>query len=284
MSATVGSVGSTGRFVDLPRRGRTFVREHPGPEGAPTVVLLHGWATTAALNWAPSFGPLSEHFRVIALDHRGHGRGLRAATPFRLADCADDVAALLATLDIPQCIAVGYSMGGPIAQLMARDHPDVVSGIVLCATSTNWRDVRQQILWNSLALLRFWLGLAPDTIWRRALRLGGFPDSPVTTWTTSELTRGSASDLAEAGHELSRFDSRKWIGDLTVPAAVIVTLRDQGVPPGHQRDLAERLQAPVFEIDGDHGAAISKARQFNPLLLEALDTVDAAAAGTQVAA
>ena len=84
-----------GRFVELPSRGRTFVREHPGPHGAPTVVLLHGWTATAALNWRPSFGPLSDHFRVLALDHRGHGRGLRAADPFRLEDCADDVAALL---------------------------------------------------------------------------------------------------------------------------------------------------------------------------------------------
>ena len=114
-------------------------------------------------------------------------------------------------------------------------------------------------------------------VWRRALRLTGFPDSPATTWTTSELTRGSAGALAEAGHELSRFDSREWAGELTTPAAVIVTLRDQGVPPGHQRDLAERLGAPVFEVDGDHGAAVSRARTFNPILLEALAAVESAA-------
>ena len=48
-----------GRYVDLPGRGRTFVRELAGPDGAPTVVLLHGWTTTAALNWSPSFGPLA---------------------------------------------------------------------------------------------------------------------------------------------------------------------------------------------------------------------------------
>ena len=63
-----------GRFVELPGRGRTFVRELAGPQGAPVVVLLHGWSATAALNWSLSFFPLATRFRVIAIDHRGHGR------------------------------------------------------------------------------------------------------------------------------------------------------------------------------------------------------------------
>ena len=66
----------------------------PGRPGAPVVVLLHGWTATADLNWFACFRPLAEHYRVIALDHRGHGRGLRSAEPFRLEQCADDVAAL----------------------------------------------------------------------------------------------------------------------------------------------------------------------------------------------
>ena len=123
-----------GRFVELPARGRTFVRECGEPEGAPVVVLLHGWTATAALNWYPSFAPLANNFRVIALDHRGHGRGLRSRAAFRLEDCADDVAALLGAIGVERCVAVGYSMGGSIAQLLWQRHPNVVDGLVLCAT------------------------------------------------------------------------------------------------------------------------------------------------------
>jgi len=54
------------------------------------------------------------------MDHRGHGRGIRSAKPFRLADCADDVAALADRLGIETFIPVGYSMGGTVAQLMWR--------------------------------------------------------------------------------------------------------------------------------------------------------------------
>ena len=80
-----------GRPVHLPGRGDTFVRESSGPVGAPTVVLLHGWTATADLNWHHSFETLARHYRVIAVDHRGHGRGLRTDGAFSLTECADDL-------------------------------------------------------------------------------------------------------------------------------------------------------------------------------------------------
>ena len=49
----------------------------------------------------------------MALDHRGHGRGIRSRRPFRLEDCADDAAALIDELGLGPVTAVGYSMGGP---------------------------------------------------------------------------------------------------------------------------------------------------------------------------
>ena len=68
------------------------------------------------------------------MDHRGHGRGLRDDRPFRLEDCADDVAAVADQLGIERMIVVGYSMGGPIAQLLWRRHSALVDGLVLCST------------------------------------------------------------------------------------------------------------------------------------------------------
>ena len=76
----------------------------------------------------------------MALDQRGHGRGIRSLRPFRLQDCADDVIALADVLDVDRVIPVGYSMGGPVALLAARRHPDRVPGIVLCATSARFSD------------------------------------------------------------------------------------------------------------------------------------------------
>src|SRR5262245_23993383 len=104
-----------GRVIALAGRGDSWILEMPGPPGAPVVLLLHGLGATAALNWHAVFDALGRHYRVIAVDHRGHGRGIRLRGRFRLADCADDAAALLAALGIEHAIAVGYSMGGPVA-------------------------------------------------------------------------------------------------------------------------------------------------------------------------
>jgi 3-oxoadipate enol-lactonase len=259
-----------GGVVHVPGRGEFFLRDSGG-EGSP-VLLLHGWMFSADLNWWRAYGALEQAgYRVLALDHRGHGRGLRTHTPFRLSDCADDAAALLRHVGVSEALVVGYSMGGAIAQLMARDHRDVVAGLVLGATSSHWTGARQRVLWRGLALVRLALGLAPDGAWRRGLRIAGFPDSATTTWITAELTRGSASDLAEAGRELGRFDSRGWLGAVTVPAAVIVTTKDAGVPPAHQRELAALLRAERFEVRGDHSAVTSRAKEFNAVLLSALE-------------
>ena len=123
------------RLVELPGRGTTRVWECPGPPGAGTLVLIHGVAGTAELNWGKVFAPLGRHFRVVAADLRGHGDGIRLRSRFRLEDCADDVAALASVLDIRRFAAVGYSMGGMVAQLLYRRHASLLSGLVLCSTA-----------------------------------------------------------------------------------------------------------------------------------------------------
>src|SRR5215207_8524945 len=130
-------------FADVPEGhrldvdGRQLFFRRCG-SGTP-VLLLHGLGATGALNWRGCFGSLAARNLVLAPDHRGHGRGERVGNRFRLADCADDAAALLRTLGGRPAVVVGYSMGGPIAQLLALRHPDLVAGLVLCATARDFR-------------------------------------------------------------------------------------------------------------------------------------------------
>jgi len=116
-----------GRHVVLPGRGTTFVRQLDGPPGAPVLLLLHGWTAPSDLTWFACFEELSHHFGVVAMDLRGHGRGLRSRAPFRLEDCADDAAALVDVLGLRApgtgpLVVVGYSLGGCVAQLLWRRH------------------------------------------------------------------------------------------------------------------------------------------------------------------
>jgi pimeloyl-ACP methyl ester carboxylesterase len=121
------------RTVLVPGRGEFFLRDSGGD--GPPVLLVHGWMFPSDLNWAQTYGPLQKAgYRVLAMDLRGHGRGLRSSAAFRLVDCADDAAGVLGQLGVAPALVVGYSMGGPVAQLLARRHPERVAGIVLCAT------------------------------------------------------------------------------------------------------------------------------------------------------
>jgi 3-oxoadipate enol-lactonase len=252
-------------------RGEFFLRDTGGT--GPVVLLIHGWMFPSDLNWLQTFGPLERAgYRVLAMDLRGHGRGLRTADRFRLADCADDAAAVLAELDAAPALVVGYSMGGPVAQLLAKRHPEAVAGFVLCATALDWGDPKQKVAWRTMGGLRLVLGAFPLGTWRALVRLSG-ADEQQSAWVTAELSRGNARDLAEAGRELGRFDSSGWVGDLPQPAAVVLTARDRLVPPRKQRALAAALGVEPHVVDADHEACARDAGLFNPVLLAALAAV-----------
>jgi pimeloyl-ACP methyl ester carboxylesterase len=263
------------RTVIVPGRGELFLRDSgpAHPEG-PVVMLLHGWVANADLNWCGAYSALAAAgYRVLAIDHRGHGRGLRAFTPFRLTDCAGDAAGALRVLDVAPAIVVGYSMGGAVAQLMARDHTDVVSGLVLSGTAQHWQDPETRRTFRALGLVGLMLSRAPRSTWRAGLRRAGLQDSPQTAWVLSEMMRHSVPDIIEAGRELGRFDSRPWMAPLAIPAAVVVTARDRAVPPRKQRELATALGAHVFEAPIDHLDVTTNGKTYNPVLLQALAAV-----------
>ena len=179
-----------GYVVHLPGRGEMFVRDSGGD--GPPVLLLHGWIFQSDLNWYRTYEPLiAAGYRVLAIDHRGHGRGLRAEQPFRLSECAADAAAVVDRLGCGPVTAIGYSMGGAIAQLMGRDHAAQVSGLVLCATSRDWQGRQLKAVFAAMGLVRVTLNLFPYAFWRRTLQREGFPDNATTAWVAAELSRGS---------------------------------------------------------------------------------------------
>jgi pimeloyl-ACP methyl ester carboxylesterase len=237
-------------------------------------MLLHGWMASGDLNWGGAYGDLvGAGYRVLAIDHRGHGRGLRPLGRFRLEDCAADAAGVLRELDLAPALVAGYSMGGAIAQLVARDHPDVVSGLVLSGTAQHWQDPETRRVWRAMGLLGFWLSLFPRASWRLGFKRVGIPENERTAWLQSEMQRHSPSDLAEAGRELGRFDSRPWLGGIQVPVAVLVTTRDDAVPVHKQRELAAACSARVFESPIRHLEIVTRASEYNPMLLAALESV-----------
>jgi 3-oxoadipate enol-lactonase len=266
-----------GRVVALRGRGEVFVRDTGGSHPH-TVLLLHGWTASADLNFFAVYGPLSERYRVVAIDHRGHGRGMRAEAPFSLEDCADDAATLLLELGIPSAVVVGYSMGGAIGQLLAGRHPDLVEGLVLSGTALQFSDsLRDRLVWRSMTLFEAGLRAGTgDGVAKRFMReaIEECPElAPIEGWVMGEIHRGYPADLAGAGRALSKFDAREAAARVTAPCAVVVTQRDDLVRPESQYQMAADLQAPIFLVDGDHFAPLLRRDEFARAVMDAVDSV-----------
>jgi 3-oxoadipate enol-lactonase len=264
-----------GGWVSIPGRGRAWVWDSGPRPGAPTVVLLHGWTSTAALNWSRCFGPLGRDHRVVAMDHRGHGRGLRSLRPFRLEDCADDVAALIELLDIGPAIVAGYSMGGPVAQLCWQRRPEVVAGLILCATAAIFprppiSDAALTAIGAGMTLTLAGLGgpLRRAAYRQLVRRRPGF--DAMAPWAQEESSYGDPLAFLQAGEAVTRFQSGPWLATIDVPTAVVVTARDRTVPPAEQRWLADHIPlSRTFPVEADHRACIEAPALFLPALLAA---------------
>jgi pimeloyl-ACP methyl ester carboxylesterase len=251
-----------GYFTHLPDRGDLFVRSARGPREAPTVVLLHGWIASGGLNWFQAFEALRGRYRVIAPDLRGHARGIRTWKRFKLRDCADDVAALLRKRRISNAIVVGYSMGGPVAQLVWRRHPDLVSGMVLAATSAQLtRNNAFGLLFAAIMEGAAVAGrvISMRSLFRRAVQIGADPGvgelqlDSLPVWARSEVARHDVRHLLEAGAEIGRYDATSWLEKIDVPTSVVVTTSDRAIPPAHQLTLAKGIRgARVHKIAGGH--------------------------------
>ncbi|MGI8776368.1 MAG: alpha/beta fold hydrolase [Acidimicrobiales bacterium] len=270
-----------GRVVNVPGRGEMLVRELGGPSDGPTILLLHGWTLSADLNWFSAYDALAAHGRVLAIDQRGHGRGLRSEEPFTLAAAADDAAALLRHLGAVPAIVVGYSMGGSVALLQWQRHPDTVAGLVLQSTGLQWRSsLRERVLWLGMTTVEHGLRFGtPPGLTARYLRLATGQNPalrPYLPWLKAEVRRSDPTAVAAAGRDLSMFDARPFAGDIDVPTTVVVARHDRLIVPNRQRRLADAIPcAQVVDLDAGHNAWMVRPEQVARALTTSVASVTA---------
>lgn len=283
-------VGSVVRVVDAGARGRITVADTPGPLGAPTLVLLHGVTLDAETNWSGAVPALAPRFRVLTLDLRGHGAGPPARVPYRLDDCADDVAAVVHALGAGPVVPVGYSMGGMVAQAFWRRHPALTAGLVLCATARNVSgSPMEQLTAMAMPFVVGALGWVPpvfplgaDLVGARLL--GDGLDRRVRRDAIARMRRMPLVTALAAMQAVCDFSSHRWIGGVDVPTAVVVTRHDRVVPPSRQWRLARALPpdrlVDAVEIDGDHDVFLDAPGAFAHALVRACRAVAPGDRGT----
>lgn len=115
-------------------------------EGEP-VILIHGFGANLSVNWAGLMGGLSEGFRVIAIDNRGHGKSDKPHEPGAYGmEMVRDVVRLMDHLDIERAHIVGYSMGAFITGKFLATYPERVISATL--GGAGWIEIDDK--WRSL--------------------------------------------------------------------------------------------------------------------------------------
>ncbi|WP_310963698.1 alpha/beta fold hydrolase [Nocardioides terrisoli] len=271
-----------GRWLDLPRRGRVWLTDVPGPAAdAPSVVLLHAVGCTGMLTWFPVVEELSQRYRVITFDQRWHGRGM-VSEQFSLHDCADDVAAVIDALGLLDPIVAGYSMGGVIAQRVWRQHPASVGGLVLAATTDRFRTTgserafHQGMEWSMAALRTLSRSKVVSATTRRTAEALQVPPTDTGQWALQEWRSTSPWAVAQAVAALGRHHSTPWLSRIDVPTAVVATTRDRVMPVERQRAIAARIPgATVHEAPCGHAGCVLQPEAFVPAFLQAVHTTQA---------
>lgn len=258
-------------MVDVPGRGATFVVDTgPRQSTAPPLLLLHAVACTGMLTWYPHLDRLATKGRVVVFDQRWHGRGFRSPT-FTLEDCADDAVALADVLGIDRFIAVGYSMGSLVGQLVWRRHPERLAGLVLCAAATNFRRLpRERVSMDMISR-------AVDAFAPKAGSIP-IPSSAVAqgdrAWALGQFRQTSYGAVGRATAEVGKFDSTGWVADIDVPTALVVTARDRVIAPSRQRWIARQIGgAASYEVDCGHASCVMEAGEFSSGLMSACASV-----------
>jgi pimeloyl-ACP methyl ester carboxylesterase len=213
-----------------------------------TVLLIHGFASNATVNWHDTGWVrflTREGYRVIAIDNRGHGASQKLHDPkdYSAPMMAEDVRRLLDHLGLTRADVMGYSMGARIAAFLTMAHPDRVRSAVFAGLGIN--------------MVRGLAGTGPIAAALEADSIDAVTNPTARTFRAfAEQTKGDLKALAACIRSARDPITAEGLGKITRPVLVAVGTLD--VIGGSARDLAalipggEALDIP----DRDHMKAV----------------------------
>ena len=244
-----------------------------GPEDAPVLVLSNSLGTTPAM-WDEQTPTLSERFRLVRYDHRGHGGSPVPPGPYTIEDLGGDVLALLDRLGIERVSFCGLSLGGMVGMWLASEAPERVERLVLCCTSARF---------------------APDTFDSRARTVradgvGAIADAVVERWFTPAFCEGRpevaecarrmlletpAEGYAGCCEALRDADLSGTLGTISAPTLVVAGADDPAAPPEEAELISDSIPEASLEVipDAAHLANIEQPEAVTQAILDHLSPV-----------
>ena len=209
------------------------------------LILLHGNGEDGSY-FEHQMAPFAEHFRVIAVDTRGHGQTPRGDAPFTIRQFAEDLLAFMDRLGIEKAHLLGFSDGGNIALVFALAHPERVERLILDGANLDTSGVKRSIQ-------------IPIEIGYRIAKL--FAKKKPEARKNAEMLGLMVNDPNVRAEELARIPN---------PTLVVAGNKDM-IREKHTRLIAQSIPgARLAILPGDHFVANKNPEAFNDTVLRFL--------------
>jgi len=241
-----------------------------GSPGQPVLVLSNSLGTNLEM-WAPQIAGLSEHFRVLRYDTRGHGQSGVPPGPYAMSRLAADVVDLLDHLGIAKAHFCGLSMGGITGMRLALDFPERIDRLVLSNTAAfigppeNWTARAEKV---------------------RAEGMESIADAVLARWLTPDFAQAHGELVAQLRRMLVATDPegyaanccavrdadlREEVRNIAAPTLVIAGSGDIPTPPSDAAYLVRAIRdAQYVELKAAHIANLQQPVRFTGVLLDFL--------------
>ena len=249
-----------------------YIDEGPSEPVAtrPTLLFIHG-AGASHLLWTLQLKYFKQIHRVIAIDLSGHAESqAKEEDPEIETQFARELASLIQHVSLDNFVLIGHSMGGGVAMsYVLQNEIRMPRALVLVSTSSNLDmgkrgpGVAKEAIEINIFLLRSALMRVKSTEYE--LKRAGAKMSLTNPWIMQR-------DL----HACDHFDISDRLGEIKIPAFVIVGEHDDLIPPSVAKQLEEALpRADIAVVKGaNHSPMVERPEEFNRLLSKFLKWVE----------
>lgn len=238
-----------------------------GREG-PWVVLIHALGANLTL-WDDTARHLSDRYRVLRFDLRGHGGSDAPVGAYTMTRLADDVVALMDALDIGQAHVCGVSVGGMVAQTLGVRHGGRLLSLTLVDTIDHTPMEAHPMWANRIgqAEAHGMAGMVPSTM-ERWLTQPFRAQHPDQVERINRMLLGTpVQGYVGVAQAIVAFDLADAIARIHCPTLVVTGDKDEGAPVSMAQSIARKIHGAKLEVlpDAAHLSFIEQPERFHAI-------------------
>lgn len=244
--------------------------EVKGPENKPVLMLSNSLGTTLHM-WDPQVAALTQHFRLVRYDRRGHGQSGVPTGPYNMEMLGRDVLAILDALQIEKINWCGLSMGGMVGMWLGANAPQRINRLILSNTSAYmpnkdiWTDRINTVREKGLA------AIVAGNMERWLTKDFRDREPEKTRWITEMFLTTKPEGYIACGEAVRDMDHREIIRSITAPTLVIAGRHD----PATTVDAGEFIRksipgASMTVLEAAHIANVEQPQEYTDTMLRFL--------------